>query len=312
MYLRGTGNAMIWQRSSAHFLRFYRLIDRAEVLFLNAKNISTITNQIIFLMLADRAFVPESKMTCLYTLMFYNVIAYCITYVKELIDKEDWSPYVTLTERSKIRHLAMSATKIVLEWTKAVTFVVTLTFLLLVFGLEQGLEHYKPSTVYTVVTWTYYATTEKIFAEMFPSILKLLRLDMFESLEELYAPVMLGSFTVLTSMIFILILVPKTSWSFLLVATYVNVYLKTKDLVQRSGAALKRERGILNRYRKATLREIQRFDDVCAVCLCNMTKARVTPCSHLFHADCLRQCLKTIDACPICKRQLKCETISSR
>lgn len=171
---------------------------------------------------------------------------------------------------------------------------------------------YRPSTVYTVITWIYYTTTEKIFVETFPSILKLLRLDMFESLEELYAPVILGSFTVVTSIIFILILVPKISWSFLLVATYVNIYLKTKDLVQRSGTALNHERGILNRYRKATLREIQRFDDVCAVCLCNMTKARVTPCSHLFHADCLRQCLKTIDACPTCKRQLKCDTISSR
>ncbi|XP_034177547.1 uncharacterized protein LOC117602992 [Osmia lignaria lignaria] len=299
---------MIWQRFSRFFVRFYQRIDRAEIFFLEMNNISTITNQIIFLMLADRIFMPEHKLTCLYTLMFYNVIAYCISYVKELIEKEDWSPYVTLTERSKIRHLAMSATKIVLEWTKAVTFVVTLTFLLLVFALEQGLQHYKPTTVYTVITWIYYATTEKIFVEMFPSILKFLRLDVFENLEELYAPVILGSFTIATSIIFVLILVPNTSWNILLIAIYINVYLRTKDFARKSGAALKREWQMLNRYRKATLQEIQRFDDVCAVCLCNMTKARITPCSHLFHADCLRRCLKTGDTCPICKRQLKCDT----
>lgn len=139
---KGTSE-MIWQRLSRFFVRFYQRMDRIEIFFLEMNNISTITNQIIFLMLADRIFMPEHKLTCLYTLMFYNVIAYCISYVKELIEKEDWSPYVTLTERSKIRHLAMSATKIVLEWTKAVTFVVTLTFLLLVFALEQGLQHYK-------------------------------------------------------------------------------------------------------------------------------------------------------------------------
>ena len=299
---------MIWQRFSRFFVRFYQRIDRAEIFFLEMNNISTITNQIIFLMLADRIFMPEHKLTCLYTLMFYNVIAYCISYVKELIEKEDWSPYVTLTERSKIRHLAMSATKIVLEWTKAVTFVVTLTFLLLVFALEQGLQHYKPTTVYTVITWIYYATTEKIFVEMFPSILKFLRLDVFENLEELYAPVILASFTIATSIIFVLILVPNTSWNILLIAIYINVYLRTKDFARRSGAALKREWQMLRRYRKATLQEIQRFDDVCAVCLCNMTKARITPCSHLFHADCLRRCLKTVDTCPICKRQLKCDT----
>lgn len=140
---------------------------------------------------------------------------------------------------------------------------------------------------------------------MFPSILKFLRLDVFENLEELYAPVILGSFTIAISIIFVLILVPNTSWSFLLIAIYINVYLRTKDFARRSGAALKREWQMLNRYRKATLQEIQRFDDVCAVCLCSMTKARVTPCSHLFHADCLRRCLKTVDTCPMCKRQLK-------
>lgn len=257
-------------------------------------------------MLADRIFILEPKMTCFYTLMFYNVITYCISYIKELIEKEDWSPYVTLTERSKIKHLAMSATKIVFEWTKAVTFIVTLTFMLLVFGLEQGLEHYKPSTTYTMITWIYYLATEKIFAEMFPSILKFLHLEMFENLEELYAPVILKSFTISASAFLILILLVRiASWKFLFIAIYLNIYLRLKDLLRISGPALKLECEILNRYRKATPEEIKQFDDVCAVCLCDMFKARITPCCHLFHADCLRQCLKTGNICPICKRELK-------
>ncbi|XP_054011566.1 uncharacterized protein LOC128894119 isoform X1 [Hylaeus anthracinus] len=284
--------------------RFYEPIDRAETIFLRMKNLSVMLNQIVFLAVADRVLITEPKMTCLYTLMFYNVITYCVSYIKELIEKEDWSPYVTLTERSNIKHLAMSATKIVLEWTKAVTFIVTITFMLLVFGLEQGLENYKPSASYTVITWTYYSATEKVFAEMFPSILKFFQSETFESMEELYAPVILRIFTIVTSALFILILVPVASWRFLLVATYLNVYLRLKDLVQQSGATLQREREILNRYRKATREEIEEFDDVCAVCLCNMTKARITPCHHLFHADCLRQCLKASDTCPTCKREL--------
>lgn len=108
------------------------------------KNLSVMANQLVFFILADKILIPpKQRMTCLYTLMFYNVIAYCVGYIKELIEKEDWSPYVTITERSRIKHLAMSATKIVLEWTKAVTFAVTVTFMLLVFGLEQGLQNYK-------------------------------------------------------------------------------------------------------------------------------------------------------------------------
>ncbi|OAD58383.1 hypothetical protein WN48_11346, partial [Eufriesea mexicana] len=206
---------MIWQHLYALLIQLYNPIDSAENHFLKMKNISMISNQIIFLMLADRIFISEPKITCLYTLMFYNVVTYCIFYIKELIEKEDWSPYVTLTERSKIKHLAMSATKIVFEWTKAVTFIVTLTFMLLVFGLEQDLEHYK-----------------------------------------------------------------------------------LKDLLRIYGPALKLEYEILKRYRRATLEEIKQFDDVCAVCLCDMTRARITPCYHLFHAGCLRQCLKTNDTCP--------------
>ncbi|XP_076750748.1 uncharacterized protein LOC143423361 isoform X2 [Xylocopa sonorina] len=296
---------MIWQRFTAFLTRIYEPIDRAEILFLKMKNISMMMNQILFLTLADRVFISEPKMTCLYTLMFYNVITYAISYVKELIEKEDWSPYVTLTERSKIKHLAMSATKIVFEWTKAVTFIVTLTFMLLVFGLEQGLEHYKPSTIYTTITWIYYLATEKVFVEMFPSILKFLRLEIFENLEEFYAPVILKSFTISATAFLVLILSPRASWKSLLAATYLNIYLSLKDLLRVSGAALKLERRILSPYRRATPEEIKQFDDVCPVCLCNMTRARITPCYHLFHADCLRQWLKTSDACPMCKRELK-------
>ncbi|XP_033215937.1 E3 ubiquitin-protein ligase AMFR-like [Belonocnema kinseyi] len=294
-----------WKPLIRFLKRLYGPIDRAENLFLKMKNLSLMMNQIVFFILADKVLVPQEKMTCLYTLMFYNVIAYCVSYIKELIEKEDWSPYVTLTERSQIKHLAMSATKIVLEWTKAVTFVVTITFMLLVFGLEQGLENYKPSTLYTIITWLYYSATEKVFVEMFPGILVFLQLEVLENIENLYAPVILHCFTIMMSSLFTLILLPTAPWRFLLVVSYLNVFLRTKELIRNSGSVLQKERQILNRYRKATSEEIERFDDVCAVCLFAMSKARVTPCHHLFHADCLRQCLKTSDKCPMCKRELK-------
>ncbi len=34
--------------------------------------------------------------------------------------RKDWKPYVTITEKSNIRHLGMSATKLTLEWTKVI------------------------------------------------------------------------------------------------------------------------------------------------------------------------------------------------
>ncbi|XP_012256280.2 uncharacterized protein LOC105686218 isoform X2 [Athalia rosae] len=294
-----------WKPLSGIFGLLYAPLDHAENLFVKMRNISVMLDQIVFLTLTDKILVPRERMTCLYTLMFYNVIAYCVGYIKELAEKEDWSPYITLTEKSQIKHLAMSATKIVLEWTKAITFLITLTFVLLVFGLEQGLQHYKPSAFYTVVTWAYYASTEKVFVEMFPGILSFLELDALENIENLYAPVILRGFTIAVSALFTLILLPSASWKFLLFAAYLNVFLRSKDLLRNSVAVLRQEREILRRYRKATNEDIERFDDVCAVCLCGMVKARITPCHHLFHADCLRQCLKSSDKCPMCKRELK-------
>jgi hypothetical protein len=106
--------------------------------------------------------VINHSVTALYNVMFYNVITYCVTYLKELIEKEDWSPWIHLTKTSNVRHLAMSTTKIVLEWTKAVTFIVTIVFMLLLFGLEQGLQHYQPNIMYAIITWFYYMATEKV------------------------------------------------------------------------------------------------------------------------------------------------------
>ena len=113
-------------------------------------------------MVCERALVPGQRVACLYSLMFYNVAAYCSSYIRELVTKEDWSLTVPVADHSRVKHLAMTATRLVLEWTKAVTFVITIVFMLLVFGLERGLEHYHPTGAYTVVTWLYYMATEKV------------------------------------------------------------------------------------------------------------------------------------------------------
>ncbi|KAK9688169.1 Ring finger domain [Popillia japonica] len=246
---------------------------------------------------------PQKRITGLYSLMFYNVITYCVSYIKELIEKEDWSPYVNMTQHSNIKHVAMSATKIVLEWTKAVTFIITVTFMLLVFGLEQGLEHYQPTALYTFITWSYYMCTERVFVELFPHVLVFLRINAFEALELLYAPVLLRYYTISISAFLILILLLYGQFRFAFMAAYMNVYLRAKEMICNCLQKLRDEQAILGRFRRASCEEIQNCDDVCAVCLSQMNRARVTPCQHFFHAECLRQCLNNSHYCPICKRE---------
>lgn len=246
---------------------------------------------------------PHKKATGLYTLMFYNVIAYCVNYIKELIEKEDWSPYVNMTHHSNIKHLAMSATKIVLEWTKAVTFIITVTFMLLVFGLEQGLQNYQPTAFYTLITWVYYMCTEKVFVEMFPSALTVMKLERLEALENLFAPVLLRAYTIFISSIFVVGLVILGHLRFALISAYINVFLRAKDAWLNCYKELRNEQAVLSQFRYATQEELEEWDDICAVCLSLMVRARVTPCHHLFHSDCLRLCLNASQQCPMCKRE---------
>lgn len=267
--------------------------------------------QLVFFMMCDRVLLcnfggqncQKKRVSGLYSLMFYNVIAYCVSYIKELIDKEDWSPYVNMTQHSNLKHVAMSATKIVLEWTKAICFIITVTFMLLVFGLEQGLENYQPTPLYTFVTWTYYMCTEKVFVQFFTPLLIFMRLPCLEALENLYAPVILRCYTVSLSVILSAVLLLYGQFRFTLLACYLTVYLVLKECTKTCLKQLQHEQMVLGRFRKATLEEIENCDDVCAVCLSSMQRARVTPCHHMFHAECLRQLLNTSHNCPICKRE---------
>lgn len=250
----------------------------------------------------NRLLVSHGRLTCLYSLMFYNVITYSVSYIREICTKEDWSPYVNVTRHSRVKHLAMSATKIVLEWTKAVTFIVTITFILLTFGLEQGLEYYRPNALYILVTATYYLLSEKTFLELWPIGLSALKLERLEGMEALYCGVWARGITTMLAIPIVPALAWYERWRLAVLVFYVCVYIQGRYRLGEALVKLNEACGSLARFRRATTEELSTLEDVCAVCLGTMKAARVTPCAHFFHADCLRRCLSTSDRCPICVR----------
>ncbi|KAJ8713910.1 hypothetical protein PYW08_007530 [Mythimna loreyi] len=280
----------------------YAPVDRAEKLFLQMNNLSTMIGQLLMFTACDRLLVSQGRLTCLYSLMFYNVVTYSVSYVREICTKEDWSPYVNVTRHSQVKHLAMSATKIVLEWTKAVTFIVTITFVLLALGLEQGLEHYKPTAVYTAITGTYYLLTERTFLELWPIAISALKIEMLEGMELLYFGAMARAVTTILALPLVPALVWYERWRLAALLLYVCVFVHGRHRLGEALMKLQEARGSLARFRRATPDELATLEDVCAVCLGTMKSARVTPCAHFFHADCLRKCLATSDRCPICVR----------
>ena len=56
----------------------------------------------------------------------------------------------------------------------------------------------------------------------------------------------------------------------------------------------------LANFEKATCEDIKSYDDVCAICLSGLNHARITPCKHIFHGKCLKDCLKKKAQCPMC------------
>lgn len=267
---------------------------------------ASLINQIMFFMLCDRWFCPDEKLTGLYALLFYNVICYLLIYTQRLVYLQDIAPTVFMSEHSNIRHLAMTATKVMLEFTRAITFVITGVFMLLVFGLEQGLEHFNPTWYYIIITVLYFTLTERSCQERFPELLVWLHWDVFENLENLWTPVLLRMSSCLASglMILLVFFYSNENCVLLLAASFINVYMGIRD-IDHHWQALMKEKSTLDKYRYATWQEIYAMDDVCAVCLTSMTCARVTPCHHMFHSNCLRRCLKERPTCPLCKYELE-------
>ncbi|CAG9789154.1 unnamed protein product [Diatraea saccharalis] len=280
----------------------YAPLDRVEKFFLQMNNLSTMLSQLLIFTACDRLLVSQGRLTSLYSLMFYNVVTYSVSYVREICTKEDWSPYVNVTRHSRVKHLAMSATKIVLEWTKAVTFIVTITFILLTLGLEQGLEHYRPNALYTIITGIYYFLSEKTFLELGPVGLAGLKLERLEGMEAIYFGVWARGITTALAVPLVPALAWYERWRMATLVLYLCVFVHGRHRLGEALLKLKEARGSLARFRRATPEELATLEDVCAVCLGTMRSARVTPCAHFFHADCLRRCLAASDRCPICVR----------
>lgn len=285
------------------------LSERVESAAQRGQGMLLLLNQVLFMRLCDRWFCPEDQLTGLYSLLFYNILCYLCHYAAKLFSLRDYSPYIHVSNQSKVRHLAMSVTKVVLDLTKGVTFVITGVFMLLVFGLEQGLERFSPTWTYVLLTALYFCITERVCQDKIPVLLSWLSLEALENLEALWAPVLCRLASSLSSLLMIVVVSfwcsGRASWGLCLVASYINVYLGLKAM-DRHLKVLLHERSTLGRFRFATRQELSGLDDVCSVCLQRMASARVTPCRHMFHGDCLRRSLKDRSTCPMCKQDLWC------
>lgn len=223
-------------------------------------------------------------------ILFYNVFGYFVSKLRDIwIRHRIFPSQPTLSFSSYIKWMC----KIFLEWTKAVVLIVCLR--------EQGMQ-FQPKFYYSIFTFTYYLCTEKIFLEIFPSLVEFMNFSCLENLEHIYVPLILNSFTILAGIgvgFYNLFLNYTTLAAF---SMYFIIYLRMKDLYFNQWRPLAAERSVYKSFKVATAQDIQNWSDICAVCLSSMSRARITPCNHLFHPYCLKQCLRTSFTCPLCKQ----------
>ncbi|XP_064208057.1 RING finger protein 145-like isoform X2 [Anguilla rostrata] len=86
--------------------------------------------------------------------------------------------------------------------------------------------------------------------------------------------------------------------------SYYNVWLRA----QLGWQSFLLRRDAVNKIKSmptATSLQLQRHNDICAICYQDMKTAVMTPCSHFFHAGCLKKWLYVQETCPLCHSQLK-------
>lgn len=100
-----------------------------------------------------------------------------------------------------------------------------------------------------------------------------------------------GEWTVMGSMI-------------IFIHSYYNVWLRA----QLGWKSFLLRRDAVNKIKSlpiATAEQLERHNDICAICYQDMKSAVITPCSHFFHAGCLKKWLYVQDTCPLCHCHLK-------
>lgn len=233
----------------------------------------------------------KNLIVALTTVLFYSVFGYFATRVRDICQGN--RPRTLSNTTPSFTNYLKWLCKIILEWAKAVVVVLCLR--------EQGMQ-YEPKLVYSLITFIYYLCTERIFVEIFPQLVEALNIDKLENLEHLYVPLFMNVLAIAAGFLVGVYSLYVNYSNFILLSLYFMVYLRVKDAYYNYWELLITERETYSSFQVASKKDIEEWDDICAVCLNNMSRARITPCNHLFHPYCLKQCLRNSFYCPLCKQ----------
>eukprot|EP00090_Calanus_glacialis_P004348 TRINITY_DN13232_c0_g1_i1.p1 TRINITY_DN13232_c0_g1~~TRINITY_DN13232_c0_g1_i1.p1 ORF type:complete len:287 (-),score=91.33 TRINITY_DN13232_c0_g1_i1:45-905(-) len=286
-------------------MKISRSISVFEASFLKSEKLFTLISQIVFFHAAESAILPTGqKATSLFTLMLFNGLAYSLSYLHGVISNSSLGRLETVGTSSDVPHLAMSATKLTLEWTKLVVFFMTLVSISLALCLGVSMQGFSPSPCYLVITGLYFLTQEEMVVVNMPRLLVKLPSSVIEGEEAVWSPIILKGLSLLLSLTMVLLCTFYRKYKSGFTSFIICVYLKIRDLDINGFEKLRRLEKLVARFPLVSASDLSAHDDVCSICLSDMRRARRTYCGHIFHPVCLARALKTVSTCPVCKQNL--------
>ncbi len=184
-------------------------------------------------------------------------------------------------------------------------FLLTLVFIILTIAFVQEVQGVHLTLPYLTATLVFYLSTDPVFVELFTRLPLLSKIERFECRESIYGKLCLKILASILGLTIHASLWIKTKrMKLFLFGTYVNVYLRIKNILWNEVTILAQEDQAIKTFRTASKKDLLDFDDVCAICLGDMKLARVTKCHHIFHDHCLSLAVQSSTQCPTCKTLL--------
>ncbi|KDR10081.1 ERAD-associated E3 ubiquitin-protein ligase hrd1-like isoform X1 [Zootermopsis nevadensis] len=294
--------AHMWDIDILHYSarRTWALMTCLHNLYMRLDTIHTTTNQVLFFLLAEKILCPDQRLACLYCLLFYTVLAY----LQRSLYTRHWSRL--LNENSAADFIKLTTAFIIVRLGKGMAMsMVLLTFTLQFNHLELTYSYVALTLLYFLLSQYKGAAGEETFIV---SAVRHLELQVLEGFEEFWVPLAIYGSTVALSVTLTLAAVWQFNyWTLCIIVGYANVYVCGLQVLDRYWGPLAAQRAVIAPFPLATLQQItERGDSTCPVCLDDMHlfAVRITPCSHIFHGQCLRKCIIQYGQCPLCKQQL--------
>jgi len=288
-------------------MTFSKSLKIFEKSIIKSEKLFNLISQIVFLQAAEVCLLDSGqKAASLFTLVLYNCIIFSLKYVHEVITNSKLWKVDTIADSSDVPHLTMSATKLTLEWTKLIVFFMTIICAGMGFILGVTLQNINLTPSYMIITFLYYLSIEctNNIGIRISTFVTSRWCDWWEGEETMVVPIMIKTFSLMVAVILTGLSLFQNRYRVAMTSSIICVYLKYRDIHINGLDKLRKLECTVTKYPLVPRSELAQFDDVCPICLSQMSRARRTYCGHIFHPLCLSRAISVVPACPVCKQSL--------